>query len=578
MSLNNVASNRFVQNAKLPLRSLILVPSENEKRFCGERKTPTIFRNEEKQLLKVSPLIKTSIQSRHYAHKIPDRLKDVATKPDPEFFDMIEYFFHRACMIVEPKLIEDIMKKKGSKLTKEQAEDRVDGIFNSMQHCDGLLELALPIKLDNGKYEIIEAYRAHHSGHKTPLKGGIRFSEHVNRDEVKALSALMTFKCACVDVPFGGSKGGVKIDPRCYSPSELEQIVRKYTLECIKKSFVGPGLDVPAPDMGTGEREMSWLADTYAKTIGYLDINHQAITTGKPINQGGIHGRTPATGRGIFHGIQNFISEEAIMKTIGLKPGTEGKTVIIQGLGNVGLHSMRFCHRGGCKIIGIKEIDGSIFNEQGIDPNALEDYKVAKGTIVGFPGATKFDGDLMEHKCDILIPAATEKVITSKNADKIQAKIIAEGANGPTTPGAHDILVKKNILVIPDLYCNAGGVTVSYFEWLKNINHVSYGRLTFKYEKDSNYHLLQSVQESLERKFCEVGDIPIVPSEAFQKRIAGASEKDIVHSGLHYSMERASKRIKKTAKKYNLGIDFRAAAYVNSVEKIFVTINDAGFV
>ncbi|XP_057668853.1 glutamate dehydrogenase, mitochondrial-like [Diorhabda carinulata] len=517
-------------------------------------------------------------QVKRYAHQLPERLKDMDKNPNPKFFDMVEYFFHKAAMIVEDKLVEDLLKKKGNKMTEEQGQNRVTGILQYMQNCDGVLELALPIKRDNGKYEIIEAYRAHHSAHRTPCKGGIRFSTDVCRDEVKALAALMTFKCACVDVPFGGSKGGVKIDPKQYSPNELEKVMRKFTLECTKKGFIGPCTDVPAPDMGTGEREMSWLADTYAKTIGYMDINHHAITTGKPINQGGIHGRISATGRGIYHGIHEFINDESLMKTIGLEPGIKDKRIIIQGLGNVGLHSMRYVVRAGGKVIGIQEIDGSIYNEQGIDPKQLEDHKIANGTINGFPGAEKFDGDLLSHECDILIPAAMEKVITAENAGNIKAKLIAEGANGPITPAADEILLKNNILVIPDLYCNAGGVTVSYFEWLKNINHVSYGRLTFKYERDSNYHLLQSVQESLQRKFCDAGDIPIVPSKAFQERIAGASEKDIVHSGLSFTMERSAKAIKESAQKHNLGINIRAAAYVSSVEKIFLSINDAGFV
>ncbi|EEC01463.1 glutamate dehydrogenase, putative [Ixodes scapularis] len=515
-------------------------------------------------------------QRRDYSdHKIPDNLQYVEDAEDPSFFHMVEYFYHRGWQVVEDKLVEEFR----GKLSLEEKRKKVRGYLALLGPCHAVLEVSFPLKRDNGEYVMINGWRAQHSHHRTPCKGGIRYSMDVSLDEVKALSALMTFKCAVVDVPFGGGKAGLKINPKEFSEFELEKITRNFALQLAKKGFLGPGVDVPAPDMGTGEREMSWIADTYSQTIGHTDMNSHACITGKPINQGGIHGRVSATGRVSLFAVGTawtFRAPNAPMISLKVLVAQLERR-FAQGLGNVGLHCTRYLTRAGARCIGIQEVDGSIFNPNGIDPKEIEEWKINNGTIVGFPGAEPYKGEnLLYEECDIFVPSAVEKVITKDNANKFNCKIIAEAANGPTTPAADKILMERNILVIPDLYINAGGVTVSYFEWLKNLNHVSYGRLLFM-------HVIKNTAKVSKTKHsCDKTDIHCVginiqqTSGLWHVHNAGASEKDIVHSGLDYTMERSARQIMRTAMKYNLGLDLRTAAYVNSIEKIYLTYREAG--
>jgi glutamate dehydrogenase (NAD(P)+) len=360
------------------------------------------------------------------------------------------------------------------------------GLIEQIKACNAVYQINFPVKIKD-KIEVIEAYRVQHSHHKLPTKGGIRYSDMVNQDEVMALAALMTYKCAVVNVPFGGAKGGIKINPKNYTEEQLEKITRRYTFELIKKGFIGPSLDVPAPDYGTGEREMSWIVDTLYSIQSTSNLMLQACVTGKPISQGGVHGRTEATGRGVFYGLKQACSHADDMKKIGLTVGIEGKKVIIQGFGNVGYHTAKVMQENGAIIVGVAEFEGGLYNAKGIDVEDLKKYQIENKTIRNYPKAKfiKQSNLLMEHDCDILIPAALENQITKENAAKIKAKIIGEGANGPITPEAENILVKKGVMIVPDMYLNAGGVTVSYFEWLKNLSHVSFGRLDYRHQDDA---------------------------------------------------------------------------------------------
>lgn len=517
--------------------------------------------------------------------KLTRAFAQAAAKTDsPAFYAMVLDFTKVSASILEGKLIEDTQVKIGRDHAARSAQQRaalrsveqrqkdIHGIFDHMLPCNTVLETSFRVRMDDGSTQVFSGYRAQHSHHRLPTKGGMRYAPDVNMDEVKALAALMTWKCSVADVPFGGAKAGITLETKNYSQNELERITRGFTQQLSKHGFLGPSIDVPAPDMYTGEREMAWMANEYQR-LNPENLNSSACVTGKPISQGGVHGRVSATGRGVYHGVDLFLKSKKYMDMVGLTVGLKDKTYIMQGFGNVGFHSSRYFNRHGAKCIGIVEWDGSLYNEKGIDINALEEHKLKTGSISGFPGARAWDetkeGALIEAQCDILGACAKEKVITADNASRIKAKVIAEGANGPVTPKAHDILVKNKCLVIPDLYLNAGGVTVSYFEWLKDLNHVSYGRLTWEFTRDQNLAILQSVADAVGTE--------IVPSADLEKKIHGATEKDIVHSGLAFTMKRSGLRIMETSEIYNLGLDIRTGAYISSLEKVYQCYKEAGF-
>jgi glutamate dehydrogenase (NAD(P)+) len=441
------------------------------------------------------------------------------------------------------------------------------GLLEQIKQCNAVYRMNFPVKIDD-KIEVIKAYRVQHSHHKTPCKGGIRFSTAVNLDEVMALAALMTFKCAIVNVPFGGAKGGISIDPKKYTAYQLENITRRYTAELIKKNFIGPGTDVPAPDYGTGEREMAWILDTYS-SMRPGDIDAAGCVTGKPVTQGGVRGRREATGLGVFYGIREVCKMADVMKKLGLTTGVEGKRVIVQGLGNVGYHAAKFFREGGAKLICLAEHDGAVYNDNGLNEEEVFQYKKKTGSIKGFPGS-KFiptSAEALELECDILIPAALENVINGENAPRVKAKIIGEGANGPLTPEADEVFVQKGALVIPDMYLNAGGVTVSYFEWLKNLSHVRYGRMEKRFTENLNAHILGTIEDLTAKK---------VSDREREFIMHGPEEADLVYSGLEETMITATHEIMNAWKNNPKIPDMRTAAYVVAIDKVATSYNELG--
>ncbi len=446
--------------------------------------------------------------------------------------------------------------------------DMDPGVANAIKACESIIQVNFPVSLE-GKIHVFTGWRAVHSTHRLPAKGGIRYAPIVNQDEVTALAALMTYKCAIVDVPFGGSKGGLLIEPSKHSREHMQIITRRFARELIRKDFLSPSTNVPAPDMGTGEREMAWIADTF-KQLHPENMNYAACVTGKPIHHGGIRGRTEATGRGVVYVMREFFRHGPDVKAAGLDGGLGGKTIVIQGLGNVGYHAAKLLdEEDDAKIIAIVERDGALVNQDGISVQRVREYINSQKTIRGFPDAefTENGAGVLEMNCDILIPAAMEAQITAENAPRINCKLIIEAANGPVTYEADEILRQRGITILPDAYVNAGGVTVSYFEWIRNLSHIRFGRMQRRYDEMHGQHLI-SAMETLSQKN--------VPDWMRAEIIHGADELDLVRSGLDDTMRNAFQEISEVRHSNDKIDDYRTAAYVVAINKIARSYFDIG--
>ena len=441
-------------------------------------------------------------------------------------------------------------------------------LVETIRECNSVIQLRFPVRL-RGRYRTFCGWRAVHSEHRLPVKGGIRFAPMVDQQEVEALAALMTFKCALVDVAFGGAKGGLAIRPKDYTAEELERITRRFTQELADHGFISPSRDVPAPDLGTGEREMAWMADEY-RALYPSDIDALACVTGKPATQGGIPGRQQATGRGIQYVVGEYFEHRDDVARCGLDGGLEGKRVIVQGFGNVGFNAARYLvDNEGVLLVGVIERDGAVLCDTGLSPNALAEHRSETGGIAGFPGA-RFVADgarALTHDCDILIPAAMENQITVANAADIKAPLIVEAANGPVTFDAEQVLLERNKVVLPDLLVNAGGVTVSYFEWVSNVSHMRFGRLSRQLDVQRSLRIVEMLEKSTGNP---------VPDELKAPLLRGTEELDLVRSGLEDTMRGAYGAIRETMHASDAIDDLRTAAYAVALEKVVRSYREMG--
>ena len=475
----------------------------------------------------------------------------MSPRTEPSFRESVDLMFNRAVKLM----------------------DLPPGLEQKIRVCNATYTVRFGVRL-RGELQTFTGYRAVHSDHMEPVKGGIRYSDAVNQDEVEALAALMTYKCALVDAPYGGSKGGLCINPREYEEHELELITRRFAYELIKRDLINPSQNVPAPDMGTGEREMAWIADQYAR-MNTTDINARACVTGKPLIGGGIAGRVEATGRGVQYALQEFFREAKDVSNARLSGTLDGKRIVVQGLGNVGYHAAKFLQQeDGARIIGIIERDGALVSDNGLDVEAIYDWISKNGGVYGFPEANFVANGaiVLEQDCDILIPAALEGVINLENAAKIKAPLIIEAANGPVTAGADDILRKNGCVIIPDMYANAGGVTVSYFEWVKNLSHIRFGRMQRRQEEARHEMVLREF-ENLSNAMGDKWSL----SPGFKKQyLRGAGELELVRSGLDDTMRSSFQSMREIWHERKDVTDLRTAAYLVSIGKVAASYQTKG--
>ena len=462
----------------------------------------------------------------------------------------------------EPGFRESVnaMFEKAAALT-----DISPGLIDKIRICNSTYTVRFGVRL-RGEIQTFTGYRSVHSEHMEPVKGGIRYATTVNQNEVEALAALMTYKCALVETPFGGSKGGLCIDPRDWEADELEKITRRFAYELIKRDLINPAQNVPAPDMGTGAREMAWIVDQYQR-MNTTDINGRACVTGKPLNSGGIAGRVEATGRGVQYALREFFRHPKDVARTGLTGDLRGKRVVVQGLGNVGYHAAKFLHEeDGCVIVGIGERDGAITNPDGLDVTKVAAHLRGYGGVKDAPGGTfTEDGaSVLEVECDILIPAALEGTINLGNAARIDAPLIIEAANGPVTAGADEILQKKGCIIIPDMYANAGGVTVSYFEWVKNLSHIRFGRMQRRAEEARH----QTLVDELERLSANPNVNWKLSAGFKESYLRGAGELELVRSGLDDTMRSAYQSISEVWNERDDVPDLRTAAFLVSIDRV----------